>query len=30
MQREIKFRGYNDKKQWLYGDLLHNRGLTFH
>lgn len=29
MQREIKFRGYNDKKQWLYGDLLHNRGLTF-
>lgn len=30
MKREIKFRGFNEKNnKWLYGDLIHNRGLTF-
>ncbi len=30
MKREIKFRGFNTKNnKWLYGDLIHNRGLTF-
>lgn len=30
MKREIKFRGFNKKNnKWLYGDLIHNRGLTF-
>lgn len=27
--REIKFRGKNAKGEWVYGDLLHNRGETF-
>lgn len=29
MRREIKFRGYNDKKQWLYGDLLRVHGIPY-
>lgn len=29
MKREVKFRGFNKKNnKWLYGDLIHNRGLT--
>ena len=30
MQRDLKFRGFNKKNdKWWYGDLIHNRGLTF-
>lgn len=29
MEREIKFRGKNSKGEWIYGDLIHNRGAVF-
>lgn len=29
MEREINFRGKTSKGEWLYGDLIHNRGEVF-
>lgn len=29
MEREIEFRGKNLKGEWLYGDLVHNRGKVY-
>ena len=29
METTWKFRGLNSKKEWLYGDLIHNRGEVF-